>query len=52
MVYMIRADVDRWRELEVIVDLPSAEVVQIELESLEVEDHVVGNFLEACSGSN
>lgn len=47
MVDMVRADVDRWRELEVIVDLPPAKVGQVELEALQMEDEVVGHILEA-----
>jgi hypothetical protein len=34
MVDMVRADVDRWWEFEVIVDLSPTEIGQVELEAL------------------
>lgn len=49
VVYMVRADVDRRWELEMIIDLPPTEVIQIKLESFEMEDEIVRNFLQTCS---
>jgi hypothetical protein len=50
MIDMVRADVDRRRKFEVIVDLSPAEVGQIELEALQMEDEVVRHLLEAGTG--
>ena len=38
MVDMIDAHVDRWRKLEMVVDLSATEIAQIELESFQVKD--------------
>ena len=47
---MVRANVDRRRELKIIVDLSSAEVDQIKLEALQMKDKVIGHLFEASSG--
>ena len=46
MVDMVSANIDRPGEFEMVIDLSSAKVVQVELEALEVEDKVVRHVLE------
>jgi hypothetical protein len=48
MVDMVCADVNGWRELKMVVDLPTAKVGQIEFEALQMEDEVIGHLFETC----
>ena len=49
VIDMICADVDRRRKLEVIVNLSSAKIVQIEFEPLEMKDEIIRHFLKTGS---
>ena len=46
MVDMVCADVNGLWELEIIVDLLTAKVGQVEFEALQMEDEIVGHLLE------
>ena len=47
---VVKAHVNRIRECEMVVNLPSTEIVQIEFKTLEMEDHIVRYVFEARSG--
>jgi hypothetical protein len=49
MVDMVGAYVNGWWELEMIVDLPTAKIGQVELEALQMKNEVVGHLFETGS---
>jgi len=47
VINMIHADINGRRELEIVINLPSTEIAEIEFEALQVQNQVVRYILEA-----
>ena len=49
MLYLVWPHINFLRERKVIVNLAALQSTQVKVESLQVEDQVIGNGLETCS---